>query len=171
MEKEEVLKLEYTKINDDYTIATIVHQNDEILKRDVFYDNELKVISGAKPEFVYPFLYVRGYKTELDNMPFAIPNKHLEFVKEKVKKLNEKYGVVKRLCPNIDDNYYYIYFGSANNVAWDTWFDGIVGNWLLNKNLIFKTEDEAEFVANKMLENVDKWREEYQNEYNNEKGE
>lgn len=167
MEKEEVLKLEYTKINDDYTIATIVHQNDEILKRDAFYDNELKVISGAKPEFVYPFLHVRGYKTELDNMPFAIPNKHLEFVKEKVKKLNEKYGVVKKWCPNIDDNYYYIYFGSANNVAWDTWFDGIVGNWFLNKNLIFKTEDEAEFVANKMLENVDKWRE----EYNNEKGE
>lgn len=168
MEKEEVLKLEYTKINDDYTIATIVHQNDKILKRDVFYDNELKVISGAKPEFVYPFLYVRGYKSELDNMPFAIPNEHLEFVKEKVRKLNEKYGVVKKWCPNIDDNYYYIYFGSANNVAWDTWFDGIVGNWLLNKNLIFKTEDEAEFVANKMLENVDKWREEYQKENKNE---
>ena len=168
MEKEELLKLEYTKINDDYTLATIVYQNNEILKRDVFYDNELKVISGAKPEFVYPFLYVRGYKSELDNMPFAIPNEHLEFVKEKVRKLNEKYGVVKKWCPNIDDNYYYIYFGSANNVAWDTWFDGIVGNWLLNKNLIFKTEDEAEFVANKMLENVDKWREEYQKENKNE---
>lgn len=43
MEKEEVLKLEYTKINDDYTIATIVHQNEDILKRSHFNDTELKV--------------------------------------------------------------------------------------------------------------------------------
>lgn len=171
MEKEEVLKLEYLKINNDYTIATIVYQNDDVLKRNRFDECELNVKSILMPDFDYPILCIRGLDFKSDDKPIVIPNKHLEFVKEKVKKLNEKYGVVKKWCPNIDDNYYYIYFGSANNVAWDTWFDGIVGNWLLNKNLIFKTEDEAEFVANKMLENVDKWREEYQNEYNNEKGE
>ncbi|MDK9580822.1 hypothetical protein QQA45_04740 [Sneathia sanguinegens] len=162
MEKEEVLKLEYTKINDDYTIATITYQNDEILKRDAFYDNELKVISGAKPEFVYPFLYVRGYKTELDNLPITIPNKHLEFVKEKVRKLNEKYGVVKKWCPNINDNYYTISFSSVNNVHWNSWHDSITENRLLEKNLIFKNKDEASFVADKILKNVNKWREEYQ---------
>ena len=162
MEKEEVLKLEYTKINDDYTIATITYQNDDVLKRNSFNDRELEVISCAKPEFTYPILCVRGYNSELDNMPVIIPNDYVEFVKDKVKKLNEKYGIPKKWRPKINDNYYYIYFGSANNVAWDTWFDGIVGNRYLEKNLIFKTEDEAEFVANKMLENVDKWREEYQ---------
>lgn len=162
MEKEEVLKLEYTKINDDYTIATIVHQNDEILKRDAFYDNELKVISGAKPEFVYPFLYVRGYKTELDNMPFAIPNEHLQFVKEKVKKLNEKYGIPKKWRPKINDKYYYISLGATTNINYNVWDNTLYENLCLEKNLIFKTEDEASFVADKILKNVNKWREEYQ---------
>lgn len=162
MEKEEVLKLEYTKINDDYTIATIVHQNNEILQRDAFYDNELKVISGAKPEFVYPFLYVRGYKTELDNMPFAIPNEHLEFVKEKVKKLNEKYGMPKKWRLKINDKYYYISFGSTNSISQNFWGNTFNENQYLDKNIIFKTREEAKFVADKMLENVDKWREEYQ---------
>lgn len=156
------MKLEYTKINDDYTIATITYQNDEILKRDAFYDNELKVISGAKPEFVYPFLYVRGYKTELDNMPFAIPSEHLEFVKEKVRKLNEKYGIPKKWRPKINDKYYYISLGYANNVGYTFWGNTSIENRYLEKNLIFKTEDEASFVADKILKNVNKWREEYQ---------
>lgn len=168
MEKEEVLKLEYLKINNEYTIATIVYQNDEILKRDAFYDNELKVISGAKPEFVYPFLYVRGYKTELDNMPVIIPNDYVEFVKDKVKKLNEKYGIPKKWCPKIDDKYYYISLGATTNINYSVWDNTFIENLYLEKNLIFKTKEEAHFVANKMLENIDKWREEYQKENKNE---
>ena len=139
-----------------------MHQNNEILQRDAFYDNELKVISGAKPEFVYPFLYVRGYKTELDNMPFAIPNEHLEFVKEKVKKLNEKYGMPKKWRLKINDKYYYISFGSTNSISQNFWGNTFNENQYLDKNIIFKTREEAKFVADKMLENVDKWREEYQ---------
>lgn len=162
MQKEEVLKLEYTKINDDYTIATIVYQNDDILKRNFFKDYELKVVSAVVPSFIYNTLYIRGGNSTSDNMPIIIPNEHVEFIKGKVKKLNEKYGVVKKWCPNIDDRYCLISFSSVDNVAWYTWFDGIVENWLLNKNLIFKTEDEASFVADKMLKNVNKWREEYQ---------
>lgn len=162
MEKEEVLKLEYTKINDDYTIATIVYQNDEILKRNHFKDYELGVKSFVNPEFMYPNLYVRGYKTELDNLPITIPNKHLEFVKEKVRKLNEKYGTPKKWCPKIDDNYYYIYFGSTTNIGYTFWGNSSIENRFLEKNLIFKTKEEAQFVANKILENIDKWREEYQ---------
>lgn len=162
MEKEEVLKLEYTKINDDYTIATIVYQNDEILKRNHFKDYELEVKSFVNPEFMYPSLFVRGYKTELDNLPITIPNEHLEFVKEKVRKLNEKYGIPKKWRPKINDKYYYISLGYANNVGYTFWGNTSIENRYLEKNLIFKTREEAQFVANKMLENIDKWREEYQ---------
>lgn len=167
MEKEEVLKLDYIQISDEYTIATITYQNDDILKRYTFNDNELGVTSDRNPEFEYPSLFVRGYKKESDSMPIIIPNEHLEFVKDKVKKINEKYGVVKKWCPNIDDNYYYISFSSANNVSYTFWDNAFIENQFLKKNLIFKTEEEAMFVADKILENVDKWREEYQNEYNN----
>ena len=171
MEKEEVLKLEYTKINDDYTIATITYQNDEILKREYFDDDKLEVMSTRQPEFEYPFLFVRGYKTELDNKPIIIPNEDLQFVKEKVKKINEKYGIAKKWYPDIDDRYYYISFGSTNSISQNFWGNTFNENQYLDKNIIFKTREEAKFVADKMLENVDKWREEYQNEYNNEKGE
>ena len=162
MEKEEVLKLEYTKINDDYTIATIVYQNDEILKREYFIDDKLLVASMEKPEFDYPTLYIRGYKTKSDNLPITIPNKHLEFVKEKVKQLNEKYGIAKKWCPNIDDKYYYISLGATTNINYSCWDNTFIENRYLEKKLIFKTKEEAHFVANKMLENIDKWREEYQ---------
>jgi len=171
MQKEEILKLEYTKINDDYTIAIIVYQNDEILKRNHFKDCKLGVKSIVNPEFTHPNLYVRGYKTELDNRPIIIPNDYVEFVKEKVRKLNEKYGVVKKWCPNIDDNYYYISFGSVDNINYIYWDNTLMENRYLEKNLIFKTKEEAKFVVNKILENIDNYREEYQNEYNNEKGE
>jgi hypothetical protein len=162
MEKEEVLKLEYTKINDDYTIATITYQNDDILKREYFDDDKLEVMSTRQPEFEYPFLFVRGYKTELDNKPIIIPNEDLQFVKEKVKKINEKYGVVKKWYPDIDDRYYYISFGSTNSISQNFWSNTFNENQYLDKNIIFKTREEAKFVANKILENIDKWREEYQ---------
>lgn len=162
MEKEEVLKLEYLKINDDYTIATITYQNDDILKREYFDDDKLEVVSTRQPEFEYPFLFVRGYKTELDNKPIIIPNEDLQFVKEKVKKINEKYGIAKKWYPDIDDRYYYISFGSTNSINYSIWGNTLYENRYLKKNLIFKTKEEAQFVANKMLENIDKWQEEYQ---------
>lgn len=164
MQKEEVLKLEYLKINDEYTIATIVYQNDDVLKRDCFMDRKLEVVSGTRPEFTYPTLCVRGYKAELDNMPIIIPNEHVKFVKEKVRKLNEKYGVVKKWYPNVGDDYYTICFDFISNVSSDNWNEGYFEKQKFFKNLIFKTEEEAIFVANKMLENIDKWREEYNNQ-------
>lgn len=164
MKKEEVLKLEYTKINDDYTIATITYQNYEILKRNCFNDNELGIKSLILPDFIYPTLYIRGLNSKADNKPILIPNEHVEFVKEKVRKLNEKYGIAKKWRPNMDDDYYTICFDCISNVGLNIWGGDRIDNLNLSKNLIFKTRKEAQFVANKMLENIDKWREEYQKE-------
>lgn len=161
MEKE-VLKLEYIQINDEFTVATITYQNDEILQRYVFDDNELGIISVLQPAFSYPTLFIRGRDLKCDNKPIIIPNEHLQFVKEKVKKLNEKYGVVKKWCPDIDDKYYYISFISTNSINYSVWDNRSLENLYLDKNLIFKTEEEAKFVANKILENIDNYREEYQ---------
>lgn len=164
MEKEEVLKLNYTQISDEYTIATITYQNDNVLKRDCFYDDELRVESNRNPEFEFPILFVRGYKKESDSIPIIIPNQHLEFVKEKVRKLNKKYGVVKKWCPNMDDKYYYISFVCGDNINCSYWDNTLTENQYLEKNLIFKTKEEAKFVANKILENIDNYREEYNNQ-------
>lgn len=169
MEKEEVLKLNYVMINDDYTIATITYQNYEILKRYSFNDNELGIKSFILPDFIHSTLYIGGCNSALDNRPIIIPNEDLQFVKEKVKKINEKYGIAKKWRPNMDDDYYTICFDCISNVGLNIWGGDRIDNLNLSKNLIFKTRKEAQFVANKMLENIDKWREEYQNEYNNKK--
>lgn len=167
MQKEEVLKLNYVMINDDYTIATITYQNDEILKRNCFNDNELGIKSLILPDFIYPTLYIRGLNSKADNKPILIPNEHVEFVKDKVQKLNEKYGIPKKWRPKINDKYYYISLCSTNSINYSVWGNTFIENRYLDKNLIFKTAEEAKFVADKILKNVDKWRE----EYNNEKGE
>lgn len=97
-------------------------------------------------------------------MPIIIPNEHLEFVKDKVKKLNEKYGIPKKWRPKIDDKYYYISLGSTTNISYSFWDNTSLENLYLKKNLIFKTKEEASFVADKILGNIDKWREEYNNQ-------
>lgn len=162
MQKEEVLKLKYLKINDDYTIATITYQNDKILKRNCFNDNELRIKSIGVPCFISSTLYIRGYIYTSDNMPVIVPNDYVEFVKEKVKKLNEKYGIPKKWCPDLDEKYYLINLKTVNNIVSGFWDNTKLENEFLKKNLIFKTEEEAEFVANKILENIDSYREEYQ---------
>lgn len=162
MEKEEVLKLEYVKMNNDYTVATIVYQNEDVLKRGHFNDPELKVLSFIVPSFNYTTLFIKGSSSKCDNIPIIIPNEHLEFVKDKVKKINEKYGIAKKWRPNMDDDYYTICFDCISNVGLNIWGGDRIDNLNLSKNLIFKTRKEAQFVANKMLENIDKWREEYQ---------
>lgn len=77
----------------------------------------------------------------------------------------------KKWRPKINDKYYYISLGSTNSINYSVWGNTLYENRYLEKNLIFKTKEEAKFVANKILENIDNYREEYQNEYNNEKGE
>lgn len=168
MEKEEVLKLEYTKINDDYTVATITYQNEDVLKRSHFNDTELNILSFMMPCLNDTTLFIKGSSFKCDNRPIIIPNENVKFVKEKVKKLNEKYGIPKKWCPKIDDKYYYISLGATTNINYNVWDNTLYENLCLEKNLIFKTKEEAHFVANKMLENIDKWREEYQKENKNE---
>ena len=99
MEKEDVLELKIidtliTEDGIDYIICKL-SQNTEVLKRGVNTE--------YSKSFEYPGwdirnkqLYTLGVVKKYDNLPFAVPTSDIELLKEKVKAINEKYGIKKR---------------------------------------------------------------------------
>ncbi|WP_064580284.1 YopX family protein [Streptobacillus moniliformis] len=93
--KENVLKVEVTKINDEYSSWYITYQNEEVLKRNDFRDEKLKVSSCFCPYFDEKKLYLRGDDKAEDCTPMIINNEKVPLLQEKVKQVNEKYGIIK----------------------------------------------------------------------------
>ena len=112
MERENVLELKIidTLIKEDgidYIICKL-SQNTEVLKRGVNTE--------YSKSFEYPGwdirkkrLYTLGVIKEYDNLPFAVPTSDIELLKEKVKVINEKYGIEKRWRAKNEGWYYYIH--------------------------------------------------------------
>lgn len=94
--KKEVLKLKIVEINEKYSVGYIHYQDESVLKRGAFRDYELNVHSECFPIFIETDekLMIRGsLESEDEKSIFLVPNDKVEKLKEKVKKLNEKYGV------------------------------------------------------------------------------
>ncbi len=108
MNKEKVLEIKITKINDDWSVGEIVYQNTDILRRGTFYDDELNISSHKQPDLKTNKLYIWGEREYADNEIFRIPNFRIEFLVERIEKLNEKYGVKKRWKAIKECEYYYI---------------------------------------------------------------
>lgn len=113
MEKEDVLELKIidtliTEDGIDYIICKL-SQNTEVLKRGLNTE--------YSKSFEYPGwdirnkqLYTLGVIKEYDNLPFAVPTSDIELLKEKVKAINEKYGIKKRWRAEQGEEYYYVNF-------------------------------------------------------------
>ena len=110
MEKENVLEIEILKINDEWSVGYITYQNEEVLKREIFVDTKLEVYSNDNPTYYYPsdILYILGRMKSGDKTPFIIPNNCLDKLKEKVRLINEKYGISKRWRAERGGKYHYI---------------------------------------------------------------
>ena len=69
MEKEKVLEIQFMPVWDKWAWR-ITKQNEEILKRNVFKDEELNVESFETPEFIKTenksILFIRGYSKKGD---------------------------------------------------------------------------------------------------------
>lgn len=110
MKNKEILKVQFTKINEDYHVGVITYQDENILKRKGFIDRELDVHSGLEPMFNSDgsCLFIKGESKKQDNQPIIIKNEHLEDLKERINKLNEKYGRKEIWRPKKNENYYYL---------------------------------------------------------------
>lgn len=104
--KEEVLKLEYQEVFENGVAVRIVHQDEKILKRGRFEDEEVKVFSCRCPDFDCDNLCIRGVNKKRDNDIFIVSKEEAETIKYRVKKINEKYGIEKRWRAEIRDKYF-----------------------------------------------------------------
>lgn len=161
MEKEKVLEIEITKIDDNYSYCKIKYQNVVILERRGF----CKLLQGTLkfhihtiggPSFrTYTDIYsgeksasliIRGGIIEEDNKPFIIKNEDEKYIQEIVNLLNEKYGTPKRWRADDGERYYYIdsHQRILNNTDLRHSYDDMryeLGNY-------FQTEEEAQRVIN-----------------------
>jgi len=160
MEKENVLEIEFQPVWDKWAWR-ITKQNEEILKRNNFKDEELNVESFESQEFrkmgIKSVLFIRGYSKKGDNDIQICTTEEKALIEEKVKAINEKYGVKKRWRAEEDNEYYYI--DSEFSIRSDN--DNYVisdNNKYMNGNY-FRTKEQAEEYAEYMRQKSLEWHE------------
>ena len=109
MEKENVLEIEFQPVFDKWAWI-VVKQNEEILIRNEFIDKELNVESFRSPEF-FPLknkLFIRGCAKSWDDNISICSQEEKTLIEEKVKAINEKYGIAKRWRANKYAHYHFL---------------------------------------------------------------
>lgn len=147
MEKENVLEIEYQEVFDS-VVFRIKYQNDEILKRGKFEDWDIRVISNDNESVgyhnIHDFLNIRNNYTRDDTRNFLVKKTEFKSIKERVDKLNEKYGILKRFRGEEGEAYYFL---DGKCEIWKTFEEKKrVDNTFFEQGNYFKTEEEAEKV-------------------------
>lgn len=139
--KKEVLKLEYQDVFDKVAVK-IVFQDDTVFVRGMFEDSEIGVMSVCCSAFFSKIENKLYIKEHCLGDTFLVDKEDVEIIKNKVKKINEKYGIKKRWRAEKGENYYYICGGMTvqnyveNNDSWD--------DSMYNLGNYFRTEEQAE---------------------------
>ena len=141
--KENVLLIKTTRINEEYSAVEIIYQNEDVLKRCRFSDEEIGVESSVQPDYSAGtnILYIKGWNDSNDNVPFIVKNQYVEIIEEKVRLINEKYGKSRRWRAERNCAYYFIN-DSMNIICSEEIYNSIC-DVRYTKGNYFKTEEEA----------------------------
>lgn len=137
MEKEKVLEIEITKINDDWSAITV-----KKIKKD-FGNNDLFEWINIGGNYLYDrkIFINRIYH----HIPFLIRNEIIEHLKDIVNAINEKYGIPKRWRAEKGKTYFAIYDGEI--LSCYDYYDK-KDNEIFELGNYFKTEEEARKILN-----------------------
>lgn len=91
----EVLIIESIKSFDNTMAWRIAYQDEEVLKRGKFIDEEIGVKSFLYPQFSKDFLYLKGKNNEHDDVVAICTIEEEKEIQRIVKLINEKYGKKK----------------------------------------------------------------------------
>lgn len=155
MEKETVLEIEFQTIFDKWGWR-VIKQNEVILKRGVFRDSDIDVVSCSFPNY-YEFtgvLYIRGDDEEKDNLVNICTEETKRKIEIKVRNINEKYGIKKRWRAEKEGFYYFI--DTKGNVAKEEETNSFTDDKLYEYGNYFQTYEEASkyrYKIKKMLTN------------------
>jgi hypothetical protein len=151
MEKENVLEIEYQEVFDS-VVFRIKYQNDEILKRGKFADWDIRVISNDNESVgyhnIHDFLNIRNNYTRADTRNFLVTKTEFKSIKERVDKLNEKYGIPKRWRGERSDKYFSIFGDNEISETTDNYFPEDQRRYELGN--YFKTLEEAEKIKGEL---------------------
>ena len=162
MEKETVLEIEFQPVWDKWAWR-ITKQNEEILERNVFKDEELNVESLRSPDFLFLTnkLFLRGDVKSQDNNISICNQEEKALIEEKVKAINEKYGIKKRWRAEDDEVYFYINEHFEADWFRDNRMPGTNQNY--ENGNYFQTKEEAEEYAEYMKQKSLEWHEKREN--------
>ena len=136
MEKENVLEIEITKINDYWNAITV-----KKIKEDFESNDLLEWITIGENYVCNDKIFInRVYP----NTPFIAGNETTFLFKDTVDRINEKYGTLKRWRAKENEEYYYI---GSSGIVWSVGelFSG-EDNDNYNLGNYFKTEEEAQKI-------------------------
>ena len=156
IEKEEVLKIESQEVFDSVAFR-IVYQNEEVLKTGDFSDYKLNVFSIDRIGYHDNSLYLKGTNKKYDNEAFTVTKEQFKDVENKVRLINEKYGVEKNWRAEKNGVYFYIDVDFLVIKTQERYYDGDVR--LYKAHNYFKTREEAELVASRFREVVKEYLE------------
>lgn len=143
MEKETVLEIEFQPVFDKWAWK-VTKQNVGILKRGKLRDEELKVYSVIMPQYFKNIekLAIWGENCDADKNINICTAEEKALIEEKVKAINEKYGIKKRWRAEEDNEYYYI--DSEFSIRSDNENYVVVDNNKYMNGNYFKTKKDAE---------------------------
>ena len=158
MEKEKVLEIEFQPVFDKWAWR-ITKQNEEILGRNVFKDEELNVESLRSPDFLFLTnkLFLRGDVKSQDNNISFCNQEEKALIEEKVKAINEKYGIKKRWRAENGKIYYYM--NEFFEITWIRENHNRFSNKKYEGGNHFKTQEEAEEYVEYMKKKSLEWHE------------
>ena len=162
MEKETVLEIEFHPVWDKWAWR-ITKQNEEILIRNNFKDEELNVKSFRSPEFfsLQKELFIKGSEKSRDDDISICNQEEKELIVEKVKAINEKYGIKKRWRAECGKFYYYI--DSVLDISISTEYNHALDNVCYERGNYFRTKEEAEEYVEYMRKKSLEWHEKRDN--------
>ena len=162
MERESVLEIEFKPVWDKWAWK-ITKQNEEILRRNEFIDKELNVESFRSPEFytIQDKLFIRGSSKKEDEDIQFCTSEEKELIEEKVRAINEKYGIKKRWRAKTGEEYFYIDDYCRISIDGDKDYYEDEARYCFGN--YFKTEEEAEKYAEYMKKCSLEWHEKRDN--------
>ena len=166
MARENVLELKIVKMNDEYSVATITKQNDDVIKRGKF---EFKASNGLNiSACLFPvysnisentMLEIRGLDRSRDNKIIIIQNKDVPFIEKAVNELNQKYGIKKNWRAKKHEKYYFVNYYTTE-VIYDFEKDTIFSQSLYPTGNYFRTEEQAEECARRLKKVIEEYHKE-----------
>ena len=163
MEKETVLEIEFQPVFDKWAWR-ITKQNEEVLVRNVFLNKKIGVMSdGGSPDFVKDtnYLFIRGFSKTEDNKINICTTEEKTLIEEKVKAINEKYGIVRRW--KAEKNEIYFCINECFETTWRMDCYSNSSNKKYENGNYFKTEKEAEEYAEYLKKCSLEWHEKSDN--------